>query len=361
MRRLENRTNYTTPSGYIMSPEPKTLLLTGAGGAIGCHVLSHFLKNTDWNIIATDSFRHKGYFDRITEVTNDKSITDDDIERLRLFTHDLTAPFTEREIKQMGRIDYIINLASLSDVQASIEDPVTFVKNNTDIALNMLELARKIRPEKFIQFSTDEVYGPAPKDGGGHREWDAIIPSNPYSASKAAQEALAIAWWRCYGVPVIITNTMNNFGEMQAPTKFPALIQKRIQNDETIQVHSAASGDVGTRYYLHSSATADALRFILDNIAVVAHTPGEIDRPLRLNIVGDLQVSNLDLVHTIARLMGKEAKVEMVNFHETNLGHDLHYGLNGDLLASLGWTSPTTFGKSMKETIEWQRTHKEWI
>ncbi len=346
-----------TQYGYIMSNKPKRVCLTGAGGAIGCHVLSHFLDHTDWEIICTDSFRHGGHFDRIFEVLK-RGVSRD---RVKIFTHDLRAPFTERQVKQLEGIDYVVNLASLSDVQASIEDPVTFVKNNTDIALNMLELARKIRPEKFIQFSTDEVYGPAPKDGGGHKEWEAIIPSNPYSASKATQESLAIAWWRCYGVPVIITNTMNNFGEMQAPSKFPALIQKKLQNNETIQVHAASNGDIGTRYYIHSSATADALRFILNSVPVIHHTPGEIDRPQRLNIVGDQQVSNLDLATTIARMMGKTPQVELVNFHEHNPGHDIHYGLNGEKLKSLGWTSPTTFGKALKATIEWQKEHPEWI
>lgn len=338
--------------------KPKRVFLTGAGGAIGCHVFAHLLQKTDWEFVLTDSFRHKGYFDRIQTVTKN---TPTDLSRVTIITHDLCAPFTKREIKRIGHVDYIVNLASLSDVQASIEDPVIFVKNNTDLMLNMLEYARAVRPEVFIQFSTDEVYGPTSIDSGGHKEWDSILPSNPYSASKACQEALAIAWWRSYGLPVIITNTMNNFGETQAPSKFPAMIQRRIQSGEVIPVHISNTGEVGTRYYIHSRNTADAILFILKNVPPLIHTPGEIDRPVRINIVGDKQISNLDLVRVIEKFMGKEAKVELVNFHESNQGHDIHYGLCGEKLHDLGWKSPMSFEESMEATIAWQSKNPEWI
>lgn len=338
----------------------KRVLLTGAGGAIGVHVIAHLMEHTDWEIVAVDSFQHKGYFDRITTICRNHP---DWLPRIKPLTHDLCSPFTDRQIQEIGTIDYILNLASRSDVQNSIEDPIPFVRNNTEIMLTMLEYARKIKNslKVFLQFSTDEVYGPATKDSGGHKEWDVIIPSNPYSASKAAQEALAIAWWRSFGVPLIITNTMNNFGEMQAPSKFPAMIQKKIESGEKIKVHAAKNGEVGTRYYLHSRNSADALLFILKNIAPVLHVPGEIDRPVRLNIVGDKQVSNLELVETIASLMGKEADYELNYFHEDNPGHDLHYGLNGDELKARGWESPLSFEESLKNTIEWQKANPEWM
>lgn len=346
----------------------KRVLLTGAGGAIGVHTLAHLMHNTDWEVVATDSFHadHKGYFDRITKVCEDHP---DWPPRIKVIQHDLRAPFTSRQIEQIGHIDYIINLAARSDVSASLEDDeflptgasAEFVKNNTDLMLNMLDYARIVRPEVFLHFSTDEVYGPAPKDSGGHKEWDPIIPSNPYSASKAIQEDLAIAWWRCYGVPVIITNTMNNFGEMQAPSKFPAMIQNKIEKGETIDIHAAGDGQIGTRYYIHSRNAADAVLFILKNVPPVKHAPGELDRPVRLNIVGDKQLSNKEMVDVISELMGKEAKTQMVNFHEDNPGHDLHYGLNGDALHELGWKSPLSFEESMKNTIDWQKSNPEWM
>ncbi len=337
----------------------KRVLLTGAGGAIGVHVLAHIMHNTDWFIVCVDSFKadHKGYHDRIVTVCKDHPEWKG---RMKIVVHDLNAPFTPRQIKEIGKIDYIINLASRSDVQNSIDDPLPFVRNNTELMLNMLEYARFNKPEVFLHFSTDEVYGSAPKDSGGHKEWSPILPSNPYSASKACQEALAIAWWRSYGIPMIITNTMNNFGEMQAPSKFPAMIQQKIEKGEVIKVHATHDGEIGTRYYIHSRNSADAIIYILKNIPPTIHKHGQIDMPVRLNIVGDRQVSNLDLVMTIGNFMGKGPKYEMAYFHDHNPGHDLHYGLDGSKLKELGWTSPVSFEDSLKNTIDWQRDNPEW-
>lgn len=337
----------------------KRVLLTGAGGAIGVHVLAHIMDNTDWFVVCTDSFKtdHKGYHDRLVTMTKEHP---EWLPRMKVVTHDLNAPFTPRQVLDIGKIDYIVNLASRSDVQNSIDDPLPFVRNNTELMLNMLEYARANKPEVFLHFSTDEVYGSAPKDSGGHKEWSPIVPSNPYSASKANQESLAIAWWRSYGLPLIITNTMNNFGETQAPSKFPAMIQQKIEKGETIKVHATKDGEIGTRYYLHSRNAADAVIFILKNIQPKIHVHGEIDLPVRLNIVGDRQVSNLDLVQTISKLMGKEAKYELAYFHDSNPGHDLHYGLDGAKLKELGWISPVSFEDSLKGTIEWQTAHPEW-
>lgn len=325
------------------------VLITGGAGSIGVHMVYHFLKNTDWDIIVVDSFRHAGAYDRLPKSG-----------RLTTIAHDLIAPFSEREIKELLVCDYIINLASLSDVQASIDDPVPFLRNNHEIMINMLELAREIQPLTFLHFSTDEVYGPAAINQG-HKEWSTILPSNPYAASKAAQEAYAIAYWRSYGVPVIITNTMNNFGEMQQPSKYPVIVQNKVEANETVEVHSASDGTIGTRYYIHSRNVADAVLFLLRETNPYLHKPGEVDRPDRYNIVGDKQVSNLELAEIIAELMGSSLKYKLVNFHDSNPGHDVHYGLDGKKMQHLGWQQPVDFETSLKNTINWQQEHKRWI
>lgn len=334
------------------------ILLTGGGGAIGVHFIAHFMHNTDWEIIVIDSFNHKGYYDRIMRLCKDHPGWN---KRIKIVVHDLIAPFTKREIKEIGEIDYILNLASRSDVQHSVDDPVSFVKNNTDLMLTILEYARMVKPMVFLQFSTDEVYGPAPIDSKGYKEWEKIVPSNPYSASKACQEAIAISWWRCYGVPLIITNTMNNFGEMQAPTKFPAMIQNKLEKGEKIQIHASVDGNIGSRYYLHSRNAADAVLFIINNTEPKLHEPGYIDLPDRYNIVGDIRLNNLELAQKIADLMGKVLDYELVDFHTKNPGHDLNYGLDGTKLKELGWKAPLSFEESMKNTIEWQQRNKEWM
>jgi len=334
----------------------KRVLLTGAGGSIGVHTIAHIFHNTDWEIVGIDSFKHKGWMDRITEVLREHPEWES---RLNVITHDLTAPFSDMTKKRIGEIDYIISMASLSDVQDSIENPVPFVQNNIAVILNTLEFAREAKPEAFIQISTDEIYGPARIDES-HKEWSPILPSNPYSGSKAAQEAIAISYWRAYGVPLVITNTMNNFGEMQQGSKFPVMIQKLLEADEVVTIHGTPE-QVGTRYYIHSRNHADALLYILQNLPPHPHRDGDLDKPDRYNIVGDIQLSNLELVLEIGRLMDKEPKIQFEDFHATRPGHDRHYGLDGTKLATAGWTSPISFEDSMKDTIEWQRKHPLWL
>ena len=341
----------------------KRVLITGAGGSIASHFIAHFFTNTDWEIVGTDSFRHKGWADRI------KVMTDAHPEwknRLTVVTHDLTTPFSPITKQKIGHVDYIISMASLSDVEASIQDPVPFVQNNVWLALNILEYTREVKPEAFIQISTDEVYGAcATKNEIGSKEWSPIVPSNPYAASKACQEALAIAYWRTYNVPVIITNTMNNFGELQQPSKFPVMIQRWIANGEKVIIHGEQRGEkveIGSRSYIHSRNFADAVLFILKNLPPYLHVPDAVDKPDRYNIAGDLQLDNLELAKMIAKLMGKEDfEYEVVNVHTLRPGHDRHYSLDMSKLRGLGWKSPLTFEESLKNTIEWQKAHPEWM
>ena len=128
----------------------KKILISGLGGSIGVHFMAHFFYHTDWHIIGIDSFRHKGWTDRIKAMLEEHP---DWWERLTIITHDLTVPISPIMREKICHIDYIINMASLSDVEASIQNPVSFIKNNIDIALTMLEFARKVKPEVFIQIS----------------------------------------------------------------------------------------------------------------------------------------------------------------------------------------------------------------
>lgn len=335
------------------------LLLTGIGGSIGVHCMAHVFHNTDWHVVGIDSFRHKGLTDRVSEMLTHHP---DWAERLTIITHDLSAPFSDLTKRKIGHIDYIINMASLSDVEASLQEPVAFFQNNVALVLNVLEYARTLKDLKaFIQISTDEVYGPTTGKNDGYEEWATMLPSNPYAASKAAQEMAAIAWWRSYGIPLIITNTMNNFGEMQQPSKYPVMIQKALANDERLTIHSIGD-EIGSRSYIHSRNFSDALLFLLKNVTPHIHEPGKVDRPDRFHIAGDKQINNMELVELIADLMGKkEFKYDLVDVHSTRPGHDPHYSLRHDKIKSLGWESPMSFEESLKNTIEWQMEHPEWL
>jgi len=332
---------------------PKRVLITGISGFIGAHFVDHFLAKTDWEVIGIDSFRHKGIAERILDSEYYKA----NKERVTIYTHDLTAPLSDILKNRIGKVDYIINMASQSHVDRSITDPVPFIKNNVDLALNILEYAREYKPEKLIQISTDEVYGPIKEEG--HPEWAPILPSNPYSASKAAQEAIAVSYWRTYGLPVMITNTMNVIGERQDPEKYVPKCIKCITTGESLTIH-AQGEKIGTRFYLHARNFADAILFILNNVKPAMYP--EADRPERFNIVGKTELDNLTLAQMIAEIMGKPLNYELVDVHSTRPGHDLRYGLDGKKLADLGYNFPVSFEDSLKQTIKWHmaRENEEW-
>lgn len=322
------------------------ILLTGASGFVGSHILSHLLKNTDHEIICICSWMHKGL---PTRILDDKNYQDNK-DRVKIITHDLISPLTEDTKKKIGNIDIVLNIASDSHVDRSIVDPVVFIQNNTNLVLNMLEYSREIKPKLFLQFSTDEVYGQASL-GEKHKEWSAIIPSNPYSASKAAQEAIAISYWRTFGVPLIITNTMNVFGERQDKEKFIPLCINKINNGEKIIIHSYPDKKTaGSRFYIHARNVADAITFIMDKIKPSMYP--ETDKPERFNIVGEIEIDNLTLAQEISNIIGKELKYEMVDFHSSRPGHDCRYALDGEKLEKVGWKPKISFQESLKKTID---------
>lgn len=332
------------------------LLLTGGGGFIGGHTFAHIMHNTDWHVVIIDSFRHKGKTDRIAEMIESHP---DWRERLTVITHDLKAPFSEQLVERIGHIDYVINMASESHVDRSITDPREFIENNVHLTLTMLEYIRKNPVKKFIQISTDEVYGPAP-DGHNHKEGEPHRPSNPYSASKAAQEDICYSYWRTYDLPICITNTMNIIGEMQDPEKYLPMVIKSVQLNRKLTIHASADGKkIGSRYYLHARNQADALLFLLKNVDFPKYSSGmEIGR---YNVVGEYEINNLELALLVASIMGKKLRYELVDFHSSRPGHDLRYALDGSKLEALGWKAPLSFEDSLENTVNWTLAHPEWL
>jgi dTDP-glucose 4,6-dehydratase len=271
------------------------------------------------------------------------------MDRVKIITHDLTAPLTEDVKEQIGQPEVILNIASDSHVDRSITHAAEFIENNVKLAINMLEYAREVKPKMFLQFSTDEVYGQAPV-GVNHKEWSPIVPSNPYSASKAAQEAIAISYWRTYSVPVIITNTMNVFGERQDKEKFVQLCIDKVNNGEKISIHSYPDGKTaGSRFYIHARNVADAVKFIMDNVKPRMYPKYEL--PERFNVVGEKEVDNLTMAQMIAKIVGKPLNYELVNFHSSRPGHDCRYALDGTKLAEYGWKPRVSFEDSLKRTV----------
>ena len=343
----------------------KRLLLTGAAGFVGHHTLAHLLKTTNWDIVVTDSFRHFGTSARLRAVFEELP---QHRNRVKVVTHDLNSPIDHVTANEIGNVNFIINMASNSHVDRSITDPRPFVENNVALQLTMLDFARTIPDlEVFLHISTDEVYGPAPF-GQDHSEWSEIIPSNPYSASKAAQEALAISYWRTYDIPLIISNTMNIIGERQDVEKFVPLSISRLLKGEQVPVHAKENNETwlaGSRFYLHARNQADALRFIILNSAnnALRYSEGKL-KPERFNVRGELEIKNDDMVYLIAELMelkSSKSYVKYVNVEGTRPGHDLRYALTGDKLFGMGWKPPVPLKESLKRTIKWTRENPEWL
>lgn len=341
------------------------VLLTGAGGFVGHHTLSHLLKTTDWDFVVTDSFKHYGTSARLRAVFEELPHKRN---RVKVITHDLTSPIDPVTASEFGNIEVIINMASGSHVDRSISDPRPFVENNIALMLTMLEYARTLDNLKcFIQISTDEVYGPALL-GTFHKEWEPLIPSNPYSASKMGQEALATAYWRSYGLPMVITNTMNIVGERQDPEKFVPKTIKKLLDGEKMQVHASVEHGViltpGSRFYLHARNQADALRHLVDYFYNKPHKYYDgLSRPERFNVKGEVETSNDKMVKMIAKFLGisEENCIEYVNVEGTRPGHDLRYALDGEKLSSIGWKPPVPFEESLERVVHWTNNNRSWL
>jgi dTDP-glucose 4,6-dehydratase len=337
----------------------KTVLVTGIAGFAGHHFMQHILLNTDWEIIGVDACFPPGDIRRVMEVAGPGTGFD---ERVVFIKHDLRDEFTEEQLEIIGEPEYIVNFASESHVQRSIDDPLPFVMNNIDLMMTMLEFARSYKPEKFVHISTDEVYGAAPP-GFNYLEWTLTLPSNPYSASKAAQESLAISYWRTYGVPIVITNTMNMFGERQDTEKFIPMLIKKINANEKVEIHGSPTY-IGSRFYLHARNQADAILYILENLTPIKYQDSEgIIKPSKYNVEGNIELNNLQVALLVAEIMGKKLKYELVDAHAARPGHDRRYALNGNLLRNLGWNPPIEFKASLAKTVEWslQKENKHWL
>jgi dTDP-glucose 4,6-dehydratase len=342
----------------------KKVLITGVGGFVAHHTLIHLLKNTDWDFVVTDSFRHIGISARLREVFDELP---DERKRVKVVLHDLVAPIDNVTAREMGDINVILNLASQSHVDRSIADPRPFVENNVSLVLTMLDYARTLdNLECFIQISTDEVYGPAPV-GIFHKEWESLIPSNAYSASKMCQEGIATAYWRSYNIPMIITNTMNIIGERQNVEKFIPKAINCLLNGEPVPIHAKiidGAWDAGSRYYLHARNQADALMFIVNNVGTTPHryTDG-LARPEKFNVIGEVEISNDKLVGLIADILDIKSGtiMEYTNVENIRPGHDLRYALDGSKLKNMGWKQPVPFEDSLKQTVLWTKAHKAWL
>src|SRR5579872_3382204 len=245
----------------------KKVLVTGGTGFIGSHLVEHLLKNTDWDIVILDRFDTASNPNRLLGIDG----WDEFKKRVNFVYFDLKSEINSLISTQLGGpFDYILHLAAGSHVDRSITDPMSFFMDNTIGTVNLLNYARccglnrsrisELSDEvfgdsRFLYFSTDEVYGPAPMsdDFPGFKEWDRLNPNNPYASAKAAAEMAVISFANTYRMPIVITNTMNVYGERQHPEKYVPMVIKKVLNGEKIMIHSdKTKTQPGKRHYLHA-------------------------------------------------------------------------------------------------------------
>ena len=340
----------------------KKILITGGAGFIGHHMINYLLKNTDWEIVSLDRLDYSGNLNRIQDTLNDYK--DNDKKRVRIVYHDLRAEINNILTSDLGEFNYIIHMAASSHVDRSITDPLSFVYDNVVATCNILNYARKLKKlERLIYFSTDEVFGPAPKNVL-YKERDRYNSTNPYSATKAGGEELAVAFENSYKLPVYITHTMNVFGERQHPEKYIPMTIRKVRDKEVVTVHSDETKKIpGSRHYIQAEDVCDGCLFLLLNKKKIEQIKNDFGNAKckKFNLVGPTEVNNLDLALKIAKSQNLELKYEMVDFHSSRPGHDLRYALDGNLMESLGWSPKIDLDKRISQVVKWSLKNERWL
>jgi dTDP-glucose 4,6-dehydratase len=337
----------------------KTILVTGGAGFIAHHLIDKLLTETDYRIVTLDRLDYSGNLNRLNEVVMAHPVQER--KRVRVVHHDLKAELNSQIRSHIGKVDMIAHLAAGSHVDRSITYPMEFVQDNVVGTVNLMDYARNLdNLELFAYFSTDEVFGPAP-DGISYKENDRYNSTNPYSASKAAAEEMVVAYENSYGLPAIITHTMNVFGERQHPEKYIPMCIKRVRDNQKITVHSnPEKTKAGSRHYIHARDVADALMFLYNyDLSKLPTTFGGA-KCQKFNIVGAEEFDNLELAQFIADTQGRPLNYEMVDFHSSRPGHDLRYALDGSKMKDMGWT-PQPVKKRLAEVINWTLTNDRWL
>jgi dTDP-glucose 4,6-dehydratase len=340
----------------------KRVLVTGGAGFIAHNLIHRILTTTDWDVITVDRLDYSGNLNRLHDILSE--LTSEQTKRLRVVFHDLKAELNPQIQADIGPVNYILHLAAGSHVDRSIDYPMEFVMDNVVGTANILEFARtQENLDRFVYFSTDEVFGPAPGNVK-YKERDRYNSTNPYSATKAGAEELCVAYENTYGLPVYVTHTMNVFGERQHPEKYIPMVIRKARDGEVVTVHSDTSKTIaGSRHYIHTDDVSDAIMFLLDQSdkgLVIGHDSMGAKCP-KFNIVGKEEIDNLELARMIAGAVGNDLNYEMVDFHSARPGHDLRYALDGAFMKSLGWEPAVSLRGRIEQVVTWTLANERWM
>lgn len=311
------------------------ILITGGAGFIGSNFIRLLLsERPEWEVINFDSLTYAGNLESLADVSQNP--------RYRFIKGDIANPEDVKDALD-DSVDIVINFAAETHVDKSLYEPAIFLRTNILGTGVLLEYALKAGVSKFIQISTDEVYGSLTT--GKAREGDPLLPGSPYAASKAGADLLCQSYYKTYSFPVIITRSSNNYGPYQFPEKIiPFFISEATQGRHLPVYGNGAN----IRDWLY---VEDNCRGILTLIE--KGTPGEI-----YNIGSGSPLDNLSLSKKLLAILGKPES--LIKFVVDRPGHDLRYAIDDSKLRALGWAPKMGFEEGLAGTVEWYLSHLEW-
>ncbi len=320
----------------------KTYLITGGAGFVGSHFV-RFLHGTEKDalIINVDKLTYSGSMENFKSIKSSK--------RHIFYRADICCEDILEKLYERHKPDTVVNFAAESHVDKSIEKSSKFIRTNVEGLRVMLDLSVKYGVERFMQISTDEVYGPI--DEGSFSEKACLNPTNPYSASKAAGDLLALSYKHTHGLPVVVTRSANNFGENQHSEK---LIPKTIENALSLKKIPIYGEGRQVREWIYVNDHCGALLDIVNNFK-----QGEI-----YNISSGFELENIELVKILLRKISKKLNVSdlrakeinegLLDFVEDRKGHDFRYSIRGDKLKKdTGWKPTYDFENAIERTVDW--------
>ncbi|MBN2559801.1 MAG: dTDP-glucose 4,6-dehydratase [Phycisphaerae bacterium] len=318
---------------------PKVVLVTGGAGFIGANFVRFVMANCgETRVVNLDCLTYAGNLENLADVANDP--------RYAFAKVDICDTKNVLGVCREHKVDSIVHFAAESHVDRSITGPDPFIRTNVSGTLSLLDVARMCDGLRFVQVGTDEVYGSLGPTGR-FTEDTPLDPHSPYSASKAAADHLASAFWHTHGLPVLITRSSNNYGPYQFPEKMIPLMVNNARRDKALPVY----GDgLNVRDWLYVEDHCRALWTVL--------TRGQAGRVY--NIGGDSERTNVDLVKAILRHLGKPES--LISFVRDRPGHDRRYAIDASRIHNeLGWTPSMGFQTGLARTIDWYLAHEAWL
>jgi len=320
----------------------KKILVTGGMGFIGSNFIRYILSlNDDFKIINIDKLTYAGNPENLKEIENKFP------NEYKFYKNDICDFATIDKIIIKEEVDYIVNFAAESHVDRSIDNPSICCETNFFGTQSLLNAARKHKIEKFVQISTDEVYGSLDFDDSPFTESTHLSPNSPYSASKASADLLVNSYYKSFNLPINITRCSNNYGPYQFPEKLIPLMIYNATNDKELPVYGKG---INVRDWIYVIDHCKAiLKVLLD---------GKIGQIY--NIGGDSEVPNIDLVKKILRILDKPES--LITFVTDRPGLDLRYAIDHNKITKeLGWKPEIKFEKALELTVQWYLYNEEWL